>query len=57
VIAGWLIGHGAGDLYIAQLVVGCAAVVWVAIRLEATLPPGVNGVPVPQTDEAPVSGR
>jgi MFS family permease len=57
VIAGWLIGHGAGDLYIAQLVVGCAAVVWVATRLEATLPPGVNGVSVPQPDGTPVSGR
>jgi MFS family permease len=57
VIAGWLIGHGAGDLYIGQLVVGCAAVVWVAIRLEATLPPGVNGVPVPEPEATPVSGR
>ena len=34
VIAGWLIGHGLGDLYIGQLVVGCGAVVLVAIRLE-----------------------
>jgi MFS family permease len=57
VIAGWLIGHGAGGIYIAQLVVGCAAVVWVASRLEVTLPPGVNGVPVPQPDETAVSGR
>jgi MFS family permease len=57
VIAGWLIGHGAGGLYIVQLVVGCAAVVWVASRLEVTLPPGVNGVPVPQPDETAVSGR
>ncbi len=39
-IAGWLIGHAAGDLYIAQLVIGCAAIIWVAMRLEASLPPG-----------------
>jgi MFS family permease len=55
-IAGWLIGHAAGDLYIAQLVVGCGAIIWVAMRLEASLPPGVNGVPAPEPEDAAVSG-
>jgi MFS family permease len=48
VIAGWLIGNGGGTAYIAQLVVGCGAVVAVAVYLETRLPPGVNGVPEPQ---------
>jgi MFS family permease len=43
-IAGWLIGHALGSVYIAMLVVGCAAVIWVALRLEPRLPAGVNGV-------------
>jgi MFS family permease len=55
-IAGWLIGHAAGGLYIAQLVVGCAAIIWVALRLEASLPPGVNGVPAPEPEEVADSG-
>jgi MFS family permease len=55
VIAGWLIGHGGGGLYIAQLVIGCGAVVVVAAYLEPRLPEGVNGLPVRATDEEPVS--
>jgi MFS family permease len=45
-IAGWLIGNGGGAAYIAQLVVGCGAVIAVAVYLEPRLPAGVNGVPV-----------
>jgi MFS family permease len=56
-IAGWLIGNGAGSLYIAQLVIGCGAVVVVAAYLEPRLPPGVNGVPVPESDDEVVSAR
>jgi MFS family permease len=56
-IAGWLIGNGAGSLYIAQLVVGCGAVVVVAAYLEPRLPPGVNGVPVPARDDEVLSAR
>jgi MFS family permease len=44
-IAGWLIGHALGSVYIVMLVVGCGAVIWVALRLEPRLPAGVNGVP------------
>jgi MFS family permease len=44
VIAGWLIGNGADGAYIAQLVLGCGAVVLVAVYLERKLPAGVNGV-------------
>jgi MFS family permease len=50
VVAGWLIGNGAGTAYIVQLVVGCGAVTLVAAYLESRLPDGVNGVP-------PDSGR
>jgi MFS family permease len=55
-IAGWLIGHGGGGVYIAQLVIGCGAVAVVAAYLEPRLPAGVNGVPVPHRVEEPVSG-
>jgi MFS family permease len=55
-IAGWLIGHALGAAYIAMLVVGCAAVIWVSLRLESQLPAEVNGVPVTSADEA-VSAR
>jgi MFS family permease len=50
-IAGWLIGHAWGSVYIVMLVVGCAAVVWVALRLEPRLPAGVNGVPAEAGDD------
>jgi MFS family permease len=58
VIAGWLIGHSAGGVYIAQLVIGCGAVVVVAAYLEPRLPRGVNGVLAEQpaaTDERAAS--
>jgi MFS family permease len=56
-VAGWLIGHGEGSVYIASLVVGCGLLVLVALRLETRLPAGVNGVPVPPDREsAAVSG-
>lgn len=51
---GWLIDHGGGGVYIAQLVVGCGAVV-VAAYLEPRLPTGVKGVPEAALDEEPVS--
>jgi MFS family permease len=54
VVAGWLIGHGGSGLYIWQLVAGCAVVVWVAVRLERSLPPQVNGVRIPEPEEQPV---
>ena len=50
-IAGWLIGHALGWVYIVMLVVGCGAVVWVALRLEPRLPAGVNGVPAEAGDD------
>jgi len=50
-IAGWLIGHALGSVYIVMLVVGCGAVVWVALRLEPRLPAGVNGVPAVAGDD------
>jgi MFS family permease len=50
-IAGWLIGHSLGSVYIAMLVVGCAAVIWVSLRVETRLPAGVNGAPVAATAE------
>ena len=50
-IAGWLIGHALGSVYIVMLVVGCGAVVWVALRLEPRLPAGVNGVPAEAGDD------
>jgi MFS family permease len=47
-IAGWLIGHALGSAYIAMLVVGCGAVIVVALVLERRLPEGTNGVaPLP----------
>jgi MFS family permease len=52
-IAGWLIGHSLGSAYVAMLVVGCALLIVVALRLEPRLPEGVNGVPAgPATDSA-----
>jgi MFS family permease len=57
-VAGWLIGHSLGSAYIGMLVAGCAAVAWVALRLEPRLPPGVNGLPVtPATNDGVLSVR
>jgi MFS family permease len=53
-IAGWLIGHALSSAYIAMLVVGCGALIWVALLLERRLPPGVNGVEAP-TESIPAS--
>jgi MFS family permease len=50
-VAGWLIGHALGSLYIVMLVAGCAVVAWVALSLERRLPEGVNGVPVRRVEE------
>jgi MFS family permease len=50
-VAGWLIGHDLGSAYIVSLVVGCGAVVWVALSLEKRLPADVNGVLPEQQDE------
>jgi MFS family permease len=57
IIAGWLIGHGGGTVYIGQLVIGCGAVAVVAALLEPRLPAGVNGVPVAGEMDPVVSGR
>jgi MFS family permease len=60
VIAGWLIGNGAGGAYIAQLVVGCGALLLVAMYLERRLPAGVNGlrrVPEQLGEDEAVSAR
>jgi len=56
VIAGWLIGHGAGNAYIGQLVVGCAGVAAVAAYLEPRLSRTVNGVRAASAEPEPVSG-
>jgi MFS family permease len=54
-VAGWLIGHSLGSVYIAMLVVGCAAVIWVSLRLESRLPAGVNGAATSASDGEVVS--
>jgi len=51
-IAGWLIGHALGSVYIAMLVAGCAAVIWVALVLERRLPKGTNGIAPERVDES-----
>jgi MFS family permease len=57
-IAGWLIGHSWGSAYIAMLVVGCGAVVWVSLRLESQLPAGVNRpIAAQAADQDAVSAR
>jgi MFS family permease len=50
-VAGWLIGHALGSVYIVMLVVGCAVVAWVALSLERHLPEGVNGLAVHRAEE------
>ncbi|WP_435746267.1 MFS transporter [Nocardioides sp. SYSU DS0663] len=48
-VAGYLIGHSLGEVYVASLVLGCLAVAAHAVlRVERRLPPGVNGVHVPE---------
>ena len=56
-IAGWLIGHGGGTVYVGQLVIGCGAVAVVAAYLEPRLPAGVNGVPAALEEGEAVSVR
>jgi MFS family permease len=51
-IAGWLIGHALGSAYIAMLVVGCGAVIVVALVLERRLPEGTNGVAPLRAEES-----
>ena len=54
-IAGFLIGHALGDVYIGLLVVGCLVCGLVAIaRLEPQLDPQVNGV---REDETAADGE
>ena len=54
-IAGLLIGHALGNVYIGLLVIGCLACGVVAIaRLEPQLEPSVNGV---REDETAVDGE
>ena len=55
VTAGWLIGHGASNLYIWQLVAGCGVVALVALRLERSLPPGANGIRTPEPETQSVT--
>ena len=44
-IAGFLIGHHLGSVYIGTLVVGCGLLAVLSVlRLEPQLPPGVNGI-------------
>jgi MFS family permease len=55
-IAGVLVGHGLGSVYIGSLVVGCLLCGFLAVaRLEPQLSPAVNGVrtPPPETPPAP----
>jgi MFS family permease len=48
-VAGFLIDHELGNVYIAILVAGCLLVGALAVlRLERELPPGLNGVRVPE---------
>ncbi|CAN5446951.1 MFS transporter [soil metagenome] len=50
-VAGFLIGHGLGAVYIGLLVVGSLGVGALAVLLvEPRLPPGINGVRVPSPD-------
>jgi MFS family permease len=52
-VAGFLIDHEAGDVYIAVLVLGCILVgVLSVLRLERELPPGLNGVRLPEQEPA-----
>lgn len=44
-VSGWLIGHHLGPAYIALLLVGCAAVAALAVRLEPQLSRRANGLP------------
>lgn len=47
-ISGFLVGRSLGNVYVGLLVVGCLAVAALAVgRVERQLPPGVNGVRVP----------
>jgi MFS family permease len=51
-VAGLMVGHGLGSLYIGTLVAGCLLCgVLAVVRLEPQLPPAVNGIraPVPET--------
>jgi MFS family permease len=57
-VAGYLVGHGLGSVYIASLVVGCLLCGALAVlRVEPQLSPGVNGVraPVQVTEAADVT--
>jgi MFS family permease len=53
-IAGYLLGAGRGDVFIAMLVLGCGLLAVAARRLEAVLSPRANGLaiaPVPDVED------
>ena len=43
-MAGFLLGHHLGSLFIGVLVAGCGVLAWSAIRLEGEISPEVNGI-------------
>jgi MFS family permease len=54
-VAGVLIDHQLGSVYIGLLVAGCLLVgVLSVLRLERELPPGLNGVHIPEIEADPV---
>ena len=55
-IAGVLIGHGLGSVYIGTLVAGCLLCGFLAVaRLEPQLSPEINGVRAPSPETLPAS--
>lgn len=55
-VAGFLIDHDAGEIYIGLLVAGCLLVGALSVmRLERQLPEGLNGVKLPEPDEVPAA--
>ncbi|BDZ54973.1 hypothetical protein GCM10025870_20460 [Agromyces marinus] len=53
IAAGLLLGHGWHAGYIATMVVGCVAIIALAIALERRVPATANGVPEPSTPASP----
>ncbi len=44
VVAGLLLGHHLATQFVVMLVLGCVAIVWLALRVERLVTPGVNGL-------------